>query len=610
MAENDPRSHFLPSRNRSKTSVKCCWHQVITHAMEPPEAHLRRPFGESLEIKGRTVYWVNNGILVRKFTFPRGTQITSAVFTSFQSSSPSMPKNGSSKLKEDAVVIVTLQFCHIYYMSGPTFLVNIPRSISKVIRCDRGLILSRDVSNDDLTTDNFTLPKFFLMNDPLLDLGAIVSSSIASISQFEEMLYFGDSNPVDALCVTFDVRKFSLNIYSVRHISSQVSSLSNQAFPKSKDYSRRRSNRVSSAILDSIDTESLESSLFHSRMDQPIINSRDMTNANPSESASMTSNIFGSLSFRKEALLTLIDSFHFNVDVSDLNIHSISYSSNYCVAVTDASRNQTVFLVFEYDINSRALKFNRSAKMSARSVSPIALSLHTNTRDVILILTSDSSAIFFDPFLQIKSQTLCFPKDWITTTNLFVHSDNVYAMTNEGYHKTDITLISHSSLVTKCFKTLALVLESPDYVTFTFLWATIRFTNKSYTEWDALVSTIILTFIPSDIQKAECPPFIFSPEEYSFSKQYSSYLSNIRILLATLNDVGRITSNFRQALIFSLFLIKEDSRLDIARIQDAYLLEELLIHLLAWSGTSMGWTRSLTIGMNKVVPCKEKKAPT
>lgn len=571
------------------------------------ECSMLNPFGERLEIRGTSVYWINNGILVRKFTFSEGTNISSAIFTSFRASSQNKSLPNISGSKEDAIVIITTQCAHVYYLSGATFLVNLPYSITKVLSCDRGLILSRDTSNDEHHIDSFTIPNFFLMSDPLLDLGAIVSSSIASISLSEEIIFFGDSSTPSALCVTFDVKKATLKVYSVRHMSLQTSTFSNQFPVKIKDYSRRKSSRISSGNYDSTDAEStLEASIFNSRLDQSLSHTRDIGNLESIDGITINSisSFAGSQNIQKEVLLTLIESFRLSSHISNLDVHLFSYSSSYCVAVTDSAQLQAIFLTFEMEFSQKPSKFKGSQKIDAISVTPMNLVFNGLTREVAIILTPDSLVYFYDSFSQVQSAAIRFPLDWKRVVKLSIYAGSIYAVTEEGHYKTELSLEPHSSLVEKPFKILSLILEEPEFIAFNFLWTSILFTESSFTEWDAFVSAIILLFIPSNILGNSSHPFNSNHDAYSFSEQYSLYLATLQNFLGSAHDLILDNSNFRQQFIFSLFLIKEDARLDIAFQQEVELLEELLSHLSAWSDCLPNWRTSITIGETKRVTGK------
>lgn len=564
------------------------------------DASLYNSFGGSLQIKGSSVYWINNGILVRKFTFSLGTTISCAIFTSFKSTS--QLKLRSDSAVEDAIVIVTSQCVHVYYLSGPTFLVNLPCSISNVLSCDRGVIFSRDLSSDDSNYDNIMIPNFFLMSDPLLELGAIVSSSIASISRSEQLLYFGNSNNSVVLGVTFDAKQHALKVYSARHVNTSNST----QFPvKAREHPRRKSSRVSGPLDTTTETNfSLESSVFQTRLDHSLFSTRELSSYETadgfSNSFNSSSSFLGFQNIQKEVLLTLIESFHLSSHTSSLAVHHFSLSTISCIVVTDSLQQQSIFLTFECAASQKQLKFLRSQKVDAISVSPIPMTIHGTTREVALILTPESSVYFYDPFLHVKSDHIQFPATWKKIAKLSIHSGSIFAVSEEGHYNTEFSLEPHSELVQKCFKMLALLLDESDYVAFLFLWATILFLEESFTEWDSLVSAITILFIPSQVLNNCDMLFSTSPTDYSYSNQYSVYLSRLSGYTGNFDDATLSASSIRQQLLLLLFLIKEDSRLDVSLGKEVNLLEEILVHLLSWSGcpfslgTTMEKTKNIT----------------
>lgn len=570
--------------------------------------------GESLEIRGNAVYWINNGSLVRKFTFSEGTCISSAIFTSFKASTQGKSLTSKSLTTDDsptenAIVIIIMQCAHVYYLSGASYLVNLPYSISKVLSCHWGLVLSRDVSSDAHAHENVPAPNFFLMSDPLLDLGAIVSSSIASISQSEEMIYFGDSMHFGEFCVTFDIEKDTLKVYSVRHISSHNSSFTHQLSTRIKDHSRRKSSRVSSGYFDATDSNlTLETSLFPSKPDQNTSNAREVASLDMAENFSgfpystSSSTSTGTQNIHKEALLTLIDSFRLKSNITDLDAHLFSFSTGFCVVVTDSAQHQAIFLSFEWDPSQKIMKFKGSQKMEAISVSPTHVNYNGIAREVAVILTSEPCVNFYDPFSNILSDNIRFPSDKRKITKLSNYKGNIYAITEEGHYKTELTLEPHSSLVIRCFKLLGLILDESDYIAFSFLWASIMIIEGSFTEWDALVSSVILLFVPSECLKELTHSLTTHPDIFAFSEQYCVYLSIAPKFLTRYESVNY--PNFRQQFLFSLFLIKEDSRLDIALRSEVTLVEELLLHLSSWSACLASWGNSIALGKTKKIPCE------
>lgn len=548
------------------------------------DASLHNSFGGSLQIKGSSVYWINNGVLVRKFTFSLGTIISCAIFTSFKSTS--QIKLHPDSAVEDAIVIVTSQCAHVYYLSGPTFLVNLPCSISNILSCDRGVIFSRD-SSDDINYDNILIPNFFLMSDPLLELGAIVSSSIASIARSEQLLYFGNSNNSVVLGVTFDAKQHALKVYSARHVNS---SNSTQLPIKARDHSRRKSSRVNGQLETITDTSLLpESSIFQTRLDHSLFNTRELSSYETADgfpsSFNSTTSLFGFQNIQKEVLLTLIESFHLNSHISSLAVHHFSFSTISCVAITDSLQQQAIFLTFEGATTQKQVTFLSSQKIDAISVSPIPMTMHGSTREVALILTTESSVYFYDPFSHVKSDPIRFPASWKKIARLSIHSGSIFAISEDGHYNTELTLDPNNELVKKCFKMLALLLDESVYVAFLFLWAAILFLQESFTEWDSFVSAITILFIPSQVLDNYGKLISSLPTDYSFSTQYSVYLSRLSEYTGNFDIIS--ASSIRQQLLILLFLIKEDSRLDVSLRKEVKLLEELLVHLLSWAGCSI-----------------------
>lgn len=547
------------------------------------------PLGKVLEIKENTVLWINNGVLVRKFTFPKGTEISHALFTSFTSSSPSQRNShGNPKSKEDAVVIVVHQFCHVYYLSGPTFLVNIPRSISKVLKCDRGLILSRNPLVENNSNDSATLPRFFLMSDPLSELGAIVSTSTKSISNFEDMLFFKDIGATNALCLTFDSEKLTLNAYFVRYISPYSSSFAPDVF-KPKDTTKRKSARLSSApFSDMVDSDPLEVSLFNSKNDFSSSNFRDMINIDSSETKSALFSLDSSnaLSYRKEVLLTLIDYFHFDSHISNLEQQFFTYNSKYCISIVDTTQMQCVFLHFENNSFPNSVKFQRSVTMNASSVNPMRIQINGIHRDVALVLVGNNSAVLFDPFMEVESHTFFLPQEWGQISKFTCHAGSVYAHSTQTRHKVSISLSPQTGLVSKCMKTLMIALEEHDFVQFNFLWTIIKFSDELFTEWDAFACAVLLLFLSGAIATDSQHSFIAHPENYCNSEQYFQYAKSIATFAPNLKEEEFTTADFHKACLFCLFLVKEDARLDVSLQNEVESLEQLLTHLFAWIGFS------------------------
>lgn len=567
---------------------------------------LLRSFGETLEVCGSCVNWINNGILVRRFTFPEGTTINTAIFASFRPSPQRTAAfSGAIPAKEDAIVIVTPQCAHIYYLSGSTFLVNFSCPIIKVLGCDHGLILSRDMNMTpyDEVLDAAKLPKFFLLNDPLLEFSSVVFSDKTPVSHKEEILYFGDSAGANNLCVTFETETSSLRIYHTLQLRQQSSLLPEQASVKGREFARRKSTRKSSNIFPSQEIDStLEASLFMSRLDNNPYFNKDTLNSEIIFSSPMSS-YHNLQTINKEVLLTLIHEFNLYTNLESIDVKLLNRGLTSCFFITNKEEASAIFLMFEKSFRKSFHSFKKSEKIEGNSMTTTEMGFGVHKRTVLVVLKNNSSIYFYDPFLAVRSNTIEFPTNHEKLIKFVKHSNTTYLITEGGIYQSEIILSPQHELVINCFKNLEVILEDYQFVLFNFLWSSILFT-ESCADWDALVLTLIALFIAPYVKSNPYHPINQSPHLYVFSEKYKFYLTALPRIIPYAEGFHRYSSNIYELIIYSFFLIKEDVRLDISRAADLLLVEELLLHIVPWSGISLNWHTLNNLSDSKKPPCK------
>lgn len=550
-------------------------------------------FGERLEIVERCVSWLKDGALVQKFTYPEGIMAVAATFTYFRDTSEFKPGTTERPVKQKAIAVLTNQSLHVYYHSGPTHVISLPCQVKSIMGTDRGLIIARDSSYDEDTIESLSLPNFFILTDPLLEFGSIVSSSVGSISMKEEMLFFGNAENSGDICVTYDTEKLGLNVYYIRQLSQLPSPLISNFGLKTKDLSRRKSSRVSTGHFAPVDMDSpRQSSFFGSRLDPAISFTRefgglDFLDPSIPPSAQYYNGIQNS---HKEISLSLIESFRLTSTIGNIKIDLITLKDKYCVTMFDEEQQKVIFLLFEPRSSHKTYKFKSSLRLDASYLIPVEIGYETK-RSAVLVLTPESAIYFYEPFTQIRSSVIQFPSEMSQIRKFVNYGKSTLAITDEGLYSTEIIVRPETELVEKCFKLIEIILESHEFISFNFLWASILFAEDDCNEWDAFVMAIMLMYIPESVFHQEDHPLISNPDRFSKSEKYQSYLRIIHNLPSFSKDVILNISSFHRQLIHILFLVKEDSKLDIALGRDLESVENLMLHLLSWSQYDVNWPK-------------------
>ena len=151
---------------------------------------------------------------------------------------------------------------------------------------------------------------------------------------------------------------------------------------------------------------------------------------------------------------------------------------------------------------------------------------------------------------------------------------------------------------------LEVILEDHQFIAFTFIWSSIHFT-ESCSDWDAFVLTLIILFIAPFIKSNPYHPMNRTPHLYVSSERYKSYLTALPRIGSYAEGLYNYSSNFHEHIIYILFLVKEDARLDVSRTADFLLVEELLLHLVPWSDISLNWDTLNNLSDSKRPPCKD-----
>lgn len=562
--------------------------------------------GHQLTISENVVLWSSNGTLVRKFTFSESSNLM-AVFACFPDNQSKSNGNnhgninnrnqslktgptferfnqternqthfrGSKGIRNhdnhndslhgmhinpntthissnhsqhnNSIVILQSKYLNIYYFSGSFHIVSLPFQVSKITPCEYGLVLSRDFSFVSSETDE-QFPKFYLLSNPLLDPEPIHTSSLISISLSEELIYFKSSSNLQ-YCVTYDNPRNKINLYYIRHHTTAADLY----------HVRRNRAQLPNYPYISQTTNNTTSSLFvpHNLMLSSIASFQIDSNENSAEISVL------SLSFNSESAVIISNNFLKTVHIILLKL-SGGYLSTPVITKS----------------------FNMSGSF------PLLLS-GFQSHPVLLILNSPTSFYLFDPFLDLRSLVVNFPSHWNKITKLgnyefdptgyiFVHSESIC-------YNIHLTLVPKDELVLKVFLGLKYVMNLKSFQCLSLGWTLLLHSNPKISEWEALVSFIILQLFPISQ---------LNTEEYdnSFLNDYKidsfSLLEIVPMTLklsSTFPDDAILHPHLQPHIIIILHYIREELRIESINCNDVFRIGKLLTYITNWAGWPDSW---------------------
>lgn len=494
--------------------------------------------GNKLSVVNDTVYWTNNGIFLRKFSFPDSTNLK-AVFVDFPQYQKLQKGNAHSKR---AIAILNSAKIHIYFIGGSFHIVKPPFVTSSISSCPYGLILSRNFGTDPTDTEEY-ITKFYLLSNPLSFCEPIYPFSLTNISYSEEIVHFGASDKVP-FCICYDPINRLIKIYHVR----------------------KHNARFHGSNILQLESKKKGSSAFNINMKHKAIIPEEY----PAPSL----------------MFAIIDSFQ-----SDLFIQNpVSISSTYFEEYSTITLNEedTISTMIFSNEDANTTKLVNTYEFPGISSANVKL---PNGSPILVILNSPDSFYFADLFLQVKSKTFLIPQDWIPINRLEVSSeededDYLYAIGANKFYNLETFLFPKNFLPAIIFQALYQYCNPVLVRMLHFEWAYLQYKNISINEWESFSICISTLIFSSEKLKAIAET----------TQNSNSNLLNKICKTPESVDFGDFSTNheeierFTVDAIIVLHYLREELKVQSGTAQSV----ESLGELLAFITTTCGWTENWT----------------
>ncbi|ODQ64815.1 hypothetical protein NADFUDRAFT_66873 [Nadsonia fulvescens var. elongata DSM 6958] len=573
---------------------------------------------EEILVSDTSVMWVKGGLLLRKFSY-MNKLVISASFARFDSSY-NINGNMDETRTRKALVVFLSDTAHVYYEDGASHITNMPFVLSKCFPCEKGLVLERDLLSLNEMNGTHGIQKFFVMIDPILEFGILVSSSTSAISSNEEICYFGDSVS-STLCVTFNRIDSVMTVYHIRYLSRHKNET---ATARRRSLRRRSSSITQRSYVDEaseIDISiKLERRSSFSRSDNYIALDRIGTPESTNELVkSNGGQQLDMANFRKDLILTKIESFPVsNLEFSNYKFLNISLNDREAILILNKETKEILVLMFDKSSGPVSIsKFESSFSITGCAMATIRRNIESDIF-YVLILDPDGTLFLYNPFINIKSPTVSL--DGIEEEIIDIgdsHLNTVNLITTSGTSiKIDLVLEPKSDSVKKCIDSMQFLLDSYSLELFKFQWAISYYIVKSQDEWSAFIIAFLSCFVDPEfsadlgrppnkdrleslgifVRGANISHFLDAPawtwvqdrlqtDKWSFQRHLELAYSVRQVF----SDIKFDFSEIRQYLVLCLHLVREEYRLDRSSSNIVQHMSIFLTQMAFWCGWDDNW---------------------
>lgn len=511
---------------------------------------------DKLAADGTNVKWYRNGIVIKQFSYP--DPVVQAVFAQI---------NDERDKPTTSAVVFLADSVYIYQESGGTYVLHMPFTVRKAMACNKGLVLERQLSPEDTVKGRH---KFFMMTDPVLDLGVVVSSSTSAISASEELIYFGNGAD-SSLCATRDADTNEVKVYHIRYLSrSSLRTLRQRRRSSSRRRSslaRRPQDETASSGDDGEISFSLEQRLSLAREELPG------TGDGLVEAALLEADdALDPSTMRKDAILTLLESFPLGSAASGdcIKVFSVTADEQECLVVHDADKKVAHLHYFRRSDDPVSLP----SAIATRTITADDVAKVDGKEGNYILLLYRGELRWLSPVTGLLSDPWAVPKEWGHVSAISASDPSAVTIEAGGAKRTVVaTLTPTNELVGRCFGALGLVLGDAQMDFLRFKWAALRpLVSDSLDEWKALV-VVLLVLLAS------------APEE-SLSESDSDHIHLLGIAKSVRANSGDIQMQpqERSLTIISLHTLHEELKLDISCRKDVELVAEILKPVVTWAG--------------------------
>lgn len=597
----------------------------LTQGLTLPSFDLRtdikHPYSSSIGYK--TVLYPNNRQLLiskREIILIKGSTVTkklkydediiSAAYTSFNSNGTGCDTNTS-----DALIICLRKSAYINYPDGRSYVVSFPFSLKSAFPFESGIILEKDQnvpslsSIDNLHPQQLHAAKFLTLVDPIGDFRIIASSSTSIISPHERLMTFPVKglNKTSTICATFNALEKTVVLYHIRSSTrgskkpitskftkrkqSMITTPNPSRIPEDESVHldpNHNNNSISNGSLQNVISMNMEKKRTSTLLSDVSSIARMGSEPGFPDSSKAKSG-YSSLEFavfRKDMILTKIDSFKVNVDKSQIEVYSLTYEDQEAIVVMNKSTKEAQVHIFQ-QLSSHIPRYQFCYKIQCEHCIPLENCKHEG---YLVVLKNEHLLTLVNPFIDVVTLNIDLAGNFPPISLLqssFNEDIALLSKSGKGYIL-KLLLDPSNELVLKCLQCFKYLSGSKINETVWMLWRSALLLDEKKDDWNAFVITLLSLIYP-------------------FQDDYPSEISNdiTRMLPKAkhLHDISQFNYTFSDLIpyvVISLHLIREEMKLDILSQSNLNTMGLFLTQLTTWMGWPESWNKYYMIDMTNI----------
>lgn len=463
----------------------------------------------------------NEVILVKGFSIEKKLcyeeEIVAATYTHFGAE--------TSNRSTEALVVCFRKCAHINYQDGEKYVVSFPFHLINAFSFESGLVLEKDQAQnlvsvvDGLYQQQLLSAKFLSLVDPNETFGMIASSSTSVISPYEKLMYF-PTNRGSSICATYNTHERIIILYHVRS-PTRTNKKSSSLLPKqvrrkysfhtTPSYSRIHEDDTLHLDLGHRENINSNTSVSGTFLSVPSLNmEKKRTSTLLSDVSSMTrmssesgisdSKAKGAFSpvefglFRKDMILTKLDSFYGREDIGNFDVHGLVYEDQEAVVIINKTKKLAVVNIYAQQ-SSHVPKYHSSYAINCKNCIPLENHYHEG---YLVVLKDDNSIILVNPFIDVVSYQLSIegPQVPIKSLECSFADDVVLRLESGDIHIHKLLLDPTDEMTAKCLHCLKFLSGSKIQESVWMIWCTALLLDDENDDWNAFVVTLLSIIYP------------------------------------------------------------------------------------------------------------------
>lgn len=536
-----------------------------------------------LLVSKREVILIKGSTVSKKLTYDE--DVVTSTYTTFSNSD------------SDALVVCLKKSAYLYFPDGTSYVVSFPFVLKKAFPFESGLILEKDQSQPNVNnfghvdSPQFNAAKFLTLVDPIDDFKIVTTSSTSIISPLEEMMWFPKAK-MTSICATYNPHDKSIILYHIRNSRSAKKSTSTKyqkhqksliTTPNPSRILEDDNGAIDATHITSGSQPALSLNMDKKRTSTLLSGVSSMARmgsepgfTEPTKSKS-SFNALEFSAFRKDMILTRVDTLHPKARKSQLTVYGISYEDQEAIIVSNRSVKETYVYIFSHSSTSLIPRYQSCYTFRCNHAIPLN---NINHPGWLLVLKNDHMLCMVHPFLDIHSPSIDLSGNYPgITTLLSSYDDELAILTNSGKtYIVTLVLEPSSALVQRCMQVFKYLSGSKLDQTVWAMWRSSLMLDGNKNDWKAFTSTLLA--ITYDFQKGT----------HCVRNEVTELLPQAKKLSEAFN-LNYSFTDLIPYIVLSLHLIYEEMKLDALAEKSMNQVGVLLTQYIIWMGWHDKWTK-------------------